>query len=85
MDQHRELNEQCVTASEPRHVCLACGKRYKWPDSLRRHQRVYCNKLNEQCVTASRPRHVCLACGKRYKWSDSLRRHQRVYCSNKEK
>ncbi|CAG5097791.1 Protein of unknown function [Cotesia congregata] len=22
------------------HICSACGKRYKWLDSLRRHQRV---------------------------------------------
>lgn len=40
MNQHRELNEQC--ASGPRHVCLYCGKKYKWLDNLRRYQRVDC-------------------------------------------
>ncbi|XP_033333677.2 longitudinals lacking protein [Megalopta genalis] len=33
-------------------VCFGCGKRYKWRDSLLRHQRVECgNKEKKFCCT----------------------------------
>ena len=54
MNQHRELNEQCATASGPRHVCLCCGKKYKWLDNLRRYQRVDCGNKGRKF-----PCHLC--------------------------
>ncbi|CAK9815782.1 Zinc finger protein 283 [Anthophora plagiata] len=37
-----------VDVLEPRYVCLDCGKKYKWQDSLRRHQRVDCGNKEKK-------------------------------------
>ncbi|XP_034938657.1 longitudinals lacking protein, isoforms F/I/K/T isoform X12 [Chelonus insularis] len=53
------------------YVCNNCGKRYKWFDSLRRHQRVECgNKERKYC---------CNFCNRKYKYRYELRNHRAIH------
>ncbi|XP_074111899.1 uncharacterized protein LOC141535709 [Cotesia typhae] len=53
------------------YVCSACGKRYKWLDSLRRHQRVECGNKEK--------RFSCNACSKKFRYRYELRNHISAY------
>ncbi|KYN03458.1 PREDICTED: longitudinals lacking protein-like [Cyphomyrmex costatus] len=49
------------------YVCTDCGKKYKWLDSLKRHQRVDCgNKEKKFC---------CHVCDRKFKYRYELRNH----------
>ncbi|CAK9802874.1 Longitudinals lacking protein, isoforms F/I/K/T [Anthophora quadrimaculata] len=60
-----------VDVLEPRYVCLDCGKKYKWQDSLRRHQRVDCGNKEKKFS--------CHLCGRRFKYRYELRNHLTAY------
>ncbi|KAK0097568.1 hypothetical protein PV326_001075 [Microctonus aethiopoides] len=47
--------------------CINCGKKYKWLDSLRRHQRVECGNKEK--------RFTCFPCNKKFKYRYELRNH----------
>ncbi|XP_070518630.1 sex determination protein fruitless isoform X13 [Cardiocondyla obscurior] len=49
------------------YVCTDCGKKYKWLDSLRRHQRVDCGNKEKKFS--------CYACDRKFKYRYELRNH----------
>lgn len=54
--------------------CINCGKKYKWLDSLRRHQRVECGNKEK--------RFTCFPCNKKFKYRYELRNHNAALHSN---
>lgn len=52
------------------YVCLKCHKRYRWKDSLRRHQRVECGL---------EPQHACPTCGRMFKHKHQMVAHERIH------
>jgi DNA-directed RNA polymerase subunit RPC12/RpoP len=52
------------------YVCLKCHKRYRWRDSLRRHQRVECGL---------EPQHACPTCGRMFKHKHQMVAHGRIH------
>ncbi|XP_017799487.1 PREDICTED: zinc finger protein 283-like [Habropoda laboriosa] len=71
VDQHYHRSESYVDVIEPRYVCLDCGKKYKWQDSLRRHQRVDCGNKEKKFS--------CHLCDRRFKYRYELRNHLTAY------
>jgi len=51
-------------------VCPTCHKRYRWKDSLRRHQRVECGL---------EPQHACPTCGRMFKHKHQMVAHRRIH------
>ncbi|XP_020288337.1 longitudinals lacking protein, isoforms F/I/K/T-like [Pseudomyrmex gracilis] len=49
------------------HVCPDCGKKYKWYDSLKRHQRVDCGNKEKKFT--------CPVCDRKFKYRYELRNH----------
>lgn len=49
------------------YVCTDCGKKYKWLDSLKRHQRVDCGNKEKKFS--------CHACDRKFKYRYELRNH----------
>ncbi|XP_076621387.1 longitudinals lacking protein-like [Colletes latitarsis] len=49
------------------HVCTACGKRYKWLDSLKRHTRVDCGNKEKKFS--------CHMCDRKFKYRYEMRNH----------
>ena len=56
-----------VSPRQQVHECLDCGKKYKWLDSLRRHQRVECGNKTRKFA--------CNYCDKKYKYRYEMRNH----------
>jgi endogenous inhibitor of DNA gyrase (YacG/DUF329 family) len=52
------------------YVCPKCHKRYRWKDSLRRHQRVECGL---------EPQHACPTCGRMFKHKHQMVAHERIH------
>jgi uncharacterized Zn-finger protein len=52
------------------YICPKCHKRYRWRDSLRRHQRVECGL---------EPQHACPTCGRMFKHKHQMVAHGRVH------
>jgi uncharacterized Zn-finger protein len=52
------------------YVCPKCHKRYRWKDSLRRHQRVECGL---------QPQHACPTCGRMFKHKHQMVAHGRIH------
>ena len=64
-------NFRIVSSSEDNpYVCTNCHKRYRWKDSLRRHQRVECGL---------EPQHACPVCGRLFKHKHQLVVHSRKH------
>ncbi|XP_043588954.1 longitudinals lacking protein-like isoform X25 [Bombus pyrosoma] len=61
--QGTEIASQC---NETRFFCEACGKSYKWKESLFKHRRVECGKL---------PQFTCEVCGYRFMHKHHLIKH----------
>ncbi|KAL6264021.1 hypothetical protein P5V15_004102, partial [Pogonomyrmex californicus] len=53
------------------YLCTDCGKRYKWLDSLKRHQRVDCGNKEKKFS--------CHACDRKFKYRYELRNHITAY------
>lgn len=49
------------------YVCTDCGKKYKWLDSLKRHQRVDCGNKEKKFS--------CHVCERKFKYRYELRNH----------
>lgn len=49
------------------YVCTDCGKKYKWLDSLKRHQRVDCGNKEKKFS--------CHVCDRKFKYRYELRNH----------
>lgn len=56
-----------ATVYQAQHVCTACGKRYKWLDSLKRHTRVDCGNKEKKFS--------CHVCDRKFKYRYELRNH----------
>ncbi|XP_012270401.1 longitudinals lacking protein-like [Orussus abietinus] len=56
-----------IPVQNPQYVCTDCGKKYKWQDSLRRHQRVDCGNKEK--------RFSCVKCDRKFKYRYELRNH----------
>jgi hypothetical protein len=54
----------------PRHMCLKCGKKYKWKGSLRNHVRLECGK---------EPQFYCHVCPHRTYQKGNLIRHLALF------
>ncbi|XP_017887195.1 longitudinals lacking protein-like isoform X6 [Ceratina calcarata] len=57
--------------AEPIYVCLNCGRRYRWQDSLRRHLRVDCGNKEKKFH--------CQLCDRKFKYRYELRNHVNGY------
>lgn len=64
--QHLSQREDLRRPRVSGHECV-CGKRYKWLDSLRRHQRVECGNKAK--------RFSCNFCDKKYKYRYEMKNH----------
>ncbi|XP_025074518.1 longitudinals lacking protein isoform X8 [Pogonomyrmex barbatus] len=53
------------------YLCTDCGKKYKWLDSLKRHQRVDCGNKEKKFS--------CHACDRKFKYRYELRNHITAY------
>lgn len=53
------------------YVCTDCGKKYKWLDSLKRHQRVDCGNKEKKFS--------CHVCDRKFKYRYELRNHISAY------
>lgn len=56
-----------VPMIQTHYVCTDCGKKYKWLDSLKRHQRVDCGNKEKKFS--------CHACDRKFKYRYELRNH----------
>lgn len=68
---HHLKNTHSSTDGFP-YVCPKCHKRYRWKDSLRRHQRVECGL---------EPKHACPTCGRMFKHKHQMVAHGRIHHS----
>jgi hypothetical protein len=59
--------QQQQQAPMQHHECLNCGKKYKWLDSLRRHQRVECGNKAKKFA--------CNMCDRKYKYRYEMKNH----------
>ncbi|XP_024937205.1 longitudinals lacking protein-like [Cephus cinctus] len=59
--------ETYVPISQPQYTCTNCGKKYKWQDSLKRHQRVECGNKEKKFS--------CHFCDRKFKYRYELRNH----------
>ncbi|XP_049779186.1 zinc finger protein 221-like [Schistocerca cancellata] len=65
----KQVQHELVTAVDVQrngYRCDVCGKRYNWPESLRRHQKFECGK---------EPQYFCSLCPYRCKQKGNLKRH----------
>lgn len=58
-----------------RHMCFACGKRYKTRSKLNRHVRYECGAARNQLQ--------CRVCGRRFSRPDNLRQHGYLHALQK--
>ena len=58
---------QFIRVQLPEHVCSNCSKRYKWLDSLKRHQRVECGNKAKKFS--------CHMCDRKFKYRYEMRNH----------
>ncbi|KAG7205772.1 hypothetical protein KM043_007721 [Ampulex compressa] len=56
-----------VSVLQALYVCTSCGKKYKWQDSLKRHQRVDCGNKEKKFS--------CHMCERKFKYRYELRNH----------
>ncbi|XP_053973076.1 zinc finger protein 425-like [Hylaeus volcanicus] len=62
-----EKSTRSIGDFQASHVCTACGKRYKWLDSLKRHIRVDCGNKEKQFS--------CHVCHRKFRYRYELRNH----------
>lgn len=68
----QNLSNTDLSADGFSYVCPKCHKRYRWRDSLRRHQRVECGL---------EPKHACPTCGRMFKHKHQMVVHGRIHHS----
>ncbi|XP_011052806.1 PREDICTED: zinc finger protein 728-like [Acromyrmex echinatior] len=56
-----------IQTIQTHYVCTDCGKKYKWLDSLKRHQRVDCGNKEKKFS--------CHVCDRKFKYRYELRNH----------
>ncbi|EFN84284.1 longitudinals lacking protein, isoforms F/I/K/T [Harpegnathos saltator] len=56
-----------IPMMQAEYVCTDCGKKYKWQDSLKRHQRVDCGNKEKKFS--------CHMCDRKFKYRYELRNH----------
>lgn len=56
-----------IPIMQTHYVCTDCGKKYKWLDSLKRHQRVDCGNKEKKFS--------CHVCDRKFKYRYELRNH----------
>ncbi|KAF7386713.1 hypothetical protein HZH66_011165 [Vespula vulgaris] len=56
-----------IAVLQAQYVCTDCGKKYKWQDSLKRHQRVDCGNKEKKFS--------CNVCDRKFKYRYELKNH----------
>ncbi|XP_046829764.1 longitudinals lacking protein, isoforms F/I/K/T-like isoform X43 [Vespa crabro] len=59
--------ESYIAVLQAQYVCTDCGKKYKWQDSLKRHQRVDCGNKEKKFA--------CNVCDRKFKYRYELKNH----------
>lgn len=64
---HSSSDGKYVRVQLSEYICSDCGKKYKWLDSLKRHQRVECGNKQKKFS--------CHMCDRKFKYRYELRNH----------
>lgn len=64
---HTYAGDSYVSMIQSEYICTDCGKKYKWQDSLKRHQRVDCGNKEKKFS--------CHMCDRKFKYRYELRNH----------
>ncbi|XP_032662875.1 zinc finger protein 90-like [Odontomachus brunneus] len=64
---HMYTGDSYIPMMQAEYICTDCGKKYKWQDSLKRHQRVDCGNKEKKFS--------CHMCDRKFKYRYELRNH----------